>query len=270
MGKYLVDVSALTYAQQGQALDILASLANDAANNILEISSSTRIIVALLELLVSSSNFGVLNAKRALAVLSQLGPRNTNTSMDTTLARQVMNSAALGQPTVLQSENIAVAVMRLTGDAAKGASIHGLGTSITIPSDFALSGLSDTAIVGFSIVTYALNPYGSLSGVALTSSVVSYDLSLDGTTASVSGLTTPLLITIDTANPNAAVCLYWDTQSNGWDTAGLTKSAVGNTSVSCATTHLTSFSTSSSAGSAGVVSLVGLIVTATVVIAMSV
>ena len=88
---------------------------------------------------------------------------------------------------------------------------------------------------------FATDPYASDASTTTTTEIVAFSIVVNGVTLTVVDLDPALAIFIPSSNPTRDDCRYYNTNTNEWDTAGVTKTGNTATHIICATTHLTSF-----------------------------
>ena len=244
----IANASTPASLDSGQQAQVFSSLTAAVVSAVTDVE---REVLSVMSATIGSSVSSSVG-QTALGLLSTLNQTNQTASVATTLANAVLNGSTLGTPTTLSSPNgMSIIVLQQTGSAVQNSTVGNSNSSLAVPSAFTFPGFSATAIVGFSSVQYPANPLGAngTSG-ALASLVVSYDLSVDGSPTSVSGLSTALTVTFVSTDPANAQCMYFDLTSGEWSSAGLVKAGFTSDGVvSCQTTHLTSFAGFSSFGS---------------------
>lgn len=248
--KNIVDASALSTDEQGALMASISVAVSAGTDNAAKKALSDK-LVALLSSAVSGANFDVTtNGDAALNALSSMD-LSSSANVLADLARAVGNNPnqPVGVPVTMRANNVEIVAVRQSMSSLGGQSLSGTGGSMVMPADLAtsLSSVSADSIVAAGSTSYGnTNPY---SANTTGSAVVSYELSAGGRTIPVSGLATPMEVTLTpVAGASNLKCFYWSTSAKTWANDGV-ETAGGV----CKTTHLTAFSlfqTSTATGSA--------------------
>ena len=145
------------------------------------------------------------------------------------------------------------------------------GTQLNITGGIG-SGIPFDAEVTVYSATVAGNPYNVTAlGKPSVTPIVSFAVDVDGSPFEVTNLSTPITFSIPWTAPSPlampwggkvpAICTFYNETTGKWSTDGVWVNATdGNTSITCATTHFTSFAGFQSSSSTVVWSLTTLLV----------
>ena len=237
----ITDVTTLTADQQGAMMMSVAVAVSNSGSAAQKKALSIQ-IVNTISSAVTSSGFDVqANGPAALSALSSMDI-STSASVLVDLARAVANNPnqPIGLPVTMTANNVEIVAVRQSVANLGGSSLTGSNASMSIPSGINLPGVAKNAIVSAGSTSYGTsNPFNS-TGAAPTSAVVAFELSVGGQALVVSGLATPLTVTLKSSSV-VVTCKYWNVTLSNWDTTGVTSQVV-NGAMTCVTSHLTAFS----------------------------
>lgn len=174
------------------------------------------------------------------------------------MAKALLSSVAVGDTFQATSGSNTISASKVTGSSLAGSQ------SSTGTSSITMSGLpvDSESAVGISGAVSSDNAYAKAGRANPSTGTTSYNVTVDGADFAVSGLVNPILITMDSTDGDKAICRYFDEDTEEWSTAGTYLYSSTATTITCATTHLTTFagfSSSSSAGSTIVASVAALV-----------
>lgn len=203
---------------------------------------------------------GNFDSSNAALVLDAIGSMDSETGGQTsvTLALTLSNDAnqPIGETITISISGIVVTAVRQNGGSLGGLTVTSdSGAGLVLPSSFSFAGLSEDAVYGIASVVLSTNPYGS--GTA-TGSIVTYDITSDGSALSVSGLSDPISVTVPSGS---GICAYYNEALGVWSTDGLITVVTAGGFI-CYTTHLTAFGSFASSAATVAVSAVVVLVAA--------
>ena len=207
-------------------------------------------VLQMMTLALSSPSFSPANGAAALTALVAGGAQASRSAI-TTLANVMAKdpSQAVGEARTLTADGVVMTVVKQSASGLGGLALAGGQSTLKMATGFTLPGVAVDAVVGVASVSFTSNPFGGDGGKSPDGAVVSFEISVDGATAPVSGLSTPLSIELRGRPTSSSVCKFWDTSASSWSTTGVTTAVVSGV-LTCQTTHLTAFGsfTSSAAG----------------------
>ena len=197
-------------------------------------------VLQMMTLALSSPSFSPANGAAALTALVAGGAQASRSAI-TTLANVMAKdpSQAVGEARTLTADGVVMTVVKQSASGLGGLALAGGESTLKMATGFTLPGVAVDAVVGVASVSFTSNPFDSDGGKSPLGAVVSFEISVDGATAPVSGLSTPLSIELR-GRPTSSVCKFWDTSASSWNTTGVTTAVVSGV-LTCQTTHLTAF-----------------------------
>ena len=196
----------------------------------------------------------------ALQVLNAVNMTPAVAEVATTIAHAFAATSPLGERVTVNSTHVAVASTALPATQVAGTNLTSSSgnSSISLPASLPVfQDASSASVVAVTATEYATNPYGTVglsNTTNISSTVVDYTLVQDGAAANVTDLTEPINITIavsgNVTSTSALDCVYYNPDNATWDTTNVTTVAYDPTtnSVTCQTTHLSTFAVASNAG----------------------
>jgi trimeric autotransporter adhesin len=187
---------------------------------------------------LKSDNFDSSNAVLVLDAISSMDSQ-TGGQTSVSLAQALSNdqNQPIGEAKTVSVSGIIVTAVRQTGASLAGLAVQSSsGASLTLPASFSFAGLSQDAVYGVASTVLTTNPYGTTTP---SGSVVTYDITSNGNSLTVSGLSDPIVIKVP---GGVGVCAFYNEQTVAWSTTGLT-TVVSASGFACKTTHLTAFAT---------------------------
>ncbi|CUG92089.1 membrane-associated protein, putative [Bodo saltans] len=255
----------LTNDQQGSLLSAMSV----AMSSITAGSGKTTLqtsVTSVLTSVLNSGTFDPSNGQTALSAIASLTNATSVAKLAGSLARVVASDSTqpIGEPRVLQVGSLVIAVVRQVASSLANLSISSTsGATMVLPSTITLPGVDDDAVIGVSSTSLPSTTYGSdTSGTTPTSAVASFVLTSGiSSVVSVKNLSIPISFTIKlTSASSGATCKYWDEVGLFWSTTGVTAVGVSATTLTCQTTHLTSFASFSSRGFGSESKVIGAVV----------
>lgn len=255
----------LTNDQQGSLLSAMSV----AMSSIKAGSGKTTLqtsVTSVLTSVLNSGTFDPSNGQTALSAIASLTNATSVAKLAGSLARVVASDSTqpIGEPRVLQVGSLVIAVVRQVASSLANLSISSTsGATMVLPSTITLPGVDDDAVIGVSSTSLPSTTYGSdTSGTTPTSAVASFVLTSGiSSVVSVKNLSIPISFTVKlTSASSGATCKYWDEVGLFWSTTGVTAVGVSATTLTCQTTHLTSFASFSSRGFGSESKVIGAVV----------
>jgi len=233
---------------------VLDSMTNDTVSDADVDEKVTNYLIAVASKVSASDSATFMQAVKKLNASAAL-----NTAMET-VAMNIAGEAEYGQEVTVESSDKSTVLVgtKLTASSAQGMS---LSTSSSSISGNLVPGVAEDSVVTVTSMVRTINAYGdSQDGLARSSDVVSYSVGVNGAAHEVKDLEDVLLITFNSNAGKGAVCQYYDSTTSKWSTEGTWLYAYNKTTVTCATTHLTTFTTFGSSATTIVASLCAVVV----------
>jgi hypothetical protein len=255
--------------QRSATINTLRALVVSINTNDTVASKNSDAVVAIVEKAVSrdsnvtqTSFDAKKDSSAALEILSTLNMTATVAEVSTMVALSFASSVSLGEKGFVNSSQLAVSATSLPADQIGGSNLTTASGSSTIvlPTNLPVFENSTiSSVVSIAATEYAKNPYGTdglASGSNITSTVVDFTLVQDGVESTVTDLSDPISIKIavtgNVTDPSALECVYFNTDNQTWDTTNVTTGVYDASSktVTCQTTHLSTFAAVSTAPTA--------------------
>ena len=250
-------INTLSSAERGTAIEVLkvAAAANSGANQVTP-AQNEGLISELLETVLQRGDDPTAllsttqHAPSVLSVISTLQNHEVQHALTEQLSSAVAATLDVGGTARFVNGNTTVSSEKRPALDFDARTISASQVSLTTPP--ALSSVlraSETSEVALSVCEYAQNQMGTAglpNGTRITSSVMNFDVIVDGQLATVSNLTLPLQmnVTVPLSDASQALsCMYYNKALRSWTTEGVKLSKVDRASgtVLCEMTHLSTF-----------------------------
>jgi len=228
---------------------VLGSMTNDTVSDADVEAKATSYLTAVA---------GKVSARDSTAFMQAVSKLNASAALNSameTVATNIAGQAEYGQKVSVESTDKTTVLVgtKLTASSAQDMSMSTSSSSI---SGNLVPGVAADSVVTVTSMVRTVNAYGdSEDGLPRTSDVVSYSVGVNGAAHEVKDLEDALLITFNSNAGKGAVCQYYDTTTSKWSTEGTWLYAYNKTTVTCAATHLTTFTTFGSSAATIVASL---------------
>lgn len=239
------NAGTLPLTQQRQLFSVLSTSLRTQNDDVTGRKVMSEAVIDVLKMVITSATYSLDASSAALGALDGCDPTVAGDVLATfgmTVAQHP--NLASGTQLTLSSGNLTVTALKDTVDGLAGSPIATPIATITIPSE-ALAGLSSVDLVGVAVTSSVVNPFAKDGSSDPAGSIVTVDLVWNSVRQIVSGLASvgPITIRLPASGGSTAakVCKYFDTTSGKWSTEGVSTVLHDDGSLTCLTTHLSSF-----------------------------
>ena len=274
----LVDMTSVKEINDDQTVNQSLSLLNNIAKNSSDLTPDVSSLMVnaisnLLDIIASSNSSNSSNNSNASNNSAHFR-KEAKKAVDNLISAQISNLNNSGSPVIIQSANLEVKItkfdssqnlteiksiiMNLFSDQdmdsvntsngsnlTAGQAVSTTFTGNVVVNDNFLTAIKGTNSPAVSFTKWTSNPYQDQDNTTISSSVISFSVTSNGSKVNISNLTNPIQIQIPkTKNADANYtfsCKYWNETTSQWSTDGVTLVSESAQIITCNVTHLTDF-----------------------------